>query len=415
MIDLNVKRGLRAIRDDFPVLRRRVNGHPLVYLDSAATAQRPLSVIEAMNGYYQEYNANVHRGVYTISEEATARYEGARAKIARFIGARSPREVIFVRNATEAINLVAYAWGRANINKGDLILSTVLEHHSNLVPWQLLAAERGARLATVPVDEQGRLRQDEFTSLLNQGPKLVAFNHVSNALGTVNPVAEMAALAHQAGAMVLVDGAQSVPHRPVDVQSLGSDFFAFSGHKMLGPTGIGVLHGRRAVLETMPPFMAGGDMIRSVDLTSATWNDLPWKFEAGTPAIAEAIGLGAAVDYLNGVGLAAIERHELELTAYAMERLRLVKGVRVFGPPARERGGVVSFEVTGIHPHDIASLLDREGIAVRAGHHCCQPLMTVLGVPATTRASFYLYNTLNDVDHLVEAVEAAKRVFGVAA
>ena len=412
MIDLNKKQGLQTVRADFPMLERIANGQPLVYLDSAATSQRPRQVVEAMAEYYSSYNANVHRGVYAISEEATAKYEAARAAVARFIGARSPREVVFVRNTTEAINLVAYSWGRANVREGDLIVATVLEHHSNLVPWQLLANERGARLELVGVDEQGDLRMDELRSLLARRPKLVAVTHVSNALGTVNPAADIAQLAHQAGALVLLDGAQSVPHRRVNVQSLGCDFLAFSGHKMLGPTGIGALWGRRELLQAMPPFMAGGDMVRSVDLAGATWNDLPWKFEAGTPAIAEAIGLGRAVEYLENVSLAAVERHELELTAYALERLRLVKGLRLFGPAADERGGVVSFEIDGIHPHDVASLLDREGVAVRAGHHCCQPLMDVLGVPATTRASFYLYNTLADVDRLVEAIESAKRVFG---
>ncbi|MCL5107972.1 MAG: cysteine desulfurase [Chloroflexi bacterium] len=413
MIDLGHKRSLQTLREDFPVLQRSENGKSLVYLDSAATSQRPRQVVEAMTEYYLSYNANVHRGVYALSEEATAKYEAARAAVARFIGARSPREVIFVRNATEAINLVAYSWGRANVREGDLIVTTVLEHHSNLVPWQLLTAERGARVQVVGVDDTGQLRMDELRDLLAQRPKLVAFTHVSNALGTVNPAAEIAELAHQAGAVVLLDGAQSVPHRRVNLQNLGCDFLAFSGHKMLGPTGIGVLWGRRELLQAMPPFLAGGDMIRSVDLSGATWNDLPWKFEAGTPAIAQAIGLGRAVEYLENVSLAAVERHELELTTYALERLRHVKKLRLFGPAADQRGGVVSFEIEGIHPHDVASLLDREGVAARAGHHCCQPLMNVLGVPATTRASFYLYNTPADVDRLVEAVEKAKRVFGI--
>ncbi len=416
MIDLAMQhdnQSLEAVRQDFPVLRRTVNGHPLVYLDSAATAQRPLAVIEAMDEYYRSHNANVHRGVYTLAEEATAKYESARAAVARFIGARSPHEVIFVRNATEAINLVAYSWGRANVHAGDLIVTTVLEHHSNLVPWQILAAERDARLAVVGIDGEGRLDLAELATLLAQGPRLVTLTHVSNALGTVNPVQEVIAMAHAAGAAVLVDGAQSVPHRPVNVQSLGCDFLAFSGHKMLGPTGIGVLYGRRELLEQMPPFMAGGDMIRTVSLTGATWNDLPWKFEAGTPAIAEAIGLGRAVQYLEELGPAAIERHEAALTRYAGERLRSIKGLRLFGPPADERGGIVSFTLAGIHPHDLATLLDRQGVAVRAGHHCCQPLMNLLGVPATTRASFYVYNSLADVDRLVAAIEAARRVFGV--
>ncbi|MHB1133643.1 MAG: cysteine desulfurase [Chloroflexota bacterium] len=412
MIELSKQGGLEALRADFPILEKKVNGHPLVYLDSAATSLRPRQMVEALADYYLNYSANVHRGVYTLSEEATAKFEAARAAVARLIGARSPREVVFVRNATEALNLVAYAWGRTNLRPGDLIVTTVLEHHSNLVPWQLVAAERGAQLEYVGIDEQGRLRLDELRVLLERRPRVVTLTHISNALGTVNPAAEIARLAHQAGALVVLDVSQSVPHRPVNVRDLECDFLAFSGHKMLGPSGIGVLWGRRELLEEMPPFLAGGDMIRQVSLTGATWNDLPWKFEAGTPAIAEAIGLGRAVQYLEAADLVAIERHERDLTRYALERLAELKGVRLFGPLADERGGVVSFGLEGVHPHDVASLLDGQGVAVRAGHHCCQPLMDVLGVAATTRASFYLYNTPSDVDRLVEAIAGAQRVFG---
>jgi cysteine desulfurase/selenocysteine lyase len=413
MIHLKTARRHHALTQDFPILRRTVNGRRLVYLDSAATSQRPVQVVEAMNAYYQSYNANVHRGVYAISEEATAAYEGARGRVARFIGASSPREVIFVRNATEAINLVAYSWGRANVGAGDLIVTTEMEHHSNFVPWQLLAQEKGARLGVVGIDEQGTLRMDQLRELLAQRPKLVAFTAVSNALGTVNPTEEIVALAKAAGAVVLVDGAQSVPHRPTNVREMGADFLAFSGHKMLGPTGIGVLWGRRQLLEAMPPFMSGGDMIRSVAVEGSTWNDLPWKFEAGTPAIAEGIGLGRAVEYLEEIGMAAVERQEQELVAYTLERLARIKGLKVLGPDVGQRAGIVSFLMEGIHPHDMASLLDREGVAVRAGHHCCQPLMRCLGVPATTRVSFYVYNTLADVDRLAEAIETSRKVFGV--
>ncbi len=399
-----------ALKHDFPLLQREINGHPLVYLDSAVTSQKPLTVIETMDTYYRTYNANIHRGVYTISEEATAAYEAARGKVARFINANSPKEIIFVRNATEAINLVAYAWGRANIRPGDRIVATILEHHSNLVPWQQLAKEKGADLRFVDIDEKGLLRLDQYEELV-RGARLVAFTHVSNALGTVNPVEHMVARAKAEGAVVLVDGAQAVPHRPVDVQALGMDFYVASGHKMCGPTGSGFLWGRRELLEAMPPFLFGGDMIKSVRLEATIFNDLPWKFEAGTPAIAESIGLGAAVDYLSHVGMDWIQQHERTLVDYALERLPDVEGILIYGPPAELRGGVISFNLPGIHPHDVASIVDREGVAVRAGHHCAMPLMKRLDVAATTRASFYLYNEPEEVDKLVVALKTAQKVF----
>ncbi len=400
------------IRNDFPILKEQVHGKPLVYLDSTASSQKPQSVIDAMSIYYQTYNANVHRGVYHISEEATAAMERARVKTARFINARQSKQIIFTRNATESINLVAYSWGNANIHAGDLIITTEMEHHSNLVPWQLLAARTGARLEFVPVTDDGLLRLDIYEELLKQQPKLVAFTHMSNVLGTINPAQQMIAQAHAAGATVLVDGAQSVPHLPVDVQALDVDFLCFSGHKMLGPTGIGVLYGKRDLLEAMPPFMGGGDMIRTVKLRESTWNDLPWKFEAGTPAVAEAIGLGAAVDYLNALGMEQVQRHEQELTAYAMEQLRTVPELMIYGPEAEKRGGVVSFTLGDIHPHDLASILDQEvGVSVRAGHHCAQPLMERYNLAATARASFYVYTMKEEIDTLVQGLHKARQIF----
>jgi cysteine desulfurase / selenocysteine lyase len=405
-------RSVEDIRKDFPILSREVHGKPLVYLDSTASSQKPQLVIETMNDYYRTYNANVHRGVYAISEEATAAMEKARVKVARFINARRSKQVIFTRNTTESINLVAYSWGSANITKDDLIVLTEMEHHSNLVPWQLLAQRTGARLEFVPVTDDGLLRLDIYEQLLQQKPKLVAFAHMSNVLGTINPVQEMIASAHAVGAVVLVDAAQSVPHLPVDVQALDVDFLCFSGHKMLGPTGIGVLYGKRDLLEAMPPFMGGGDMIRTVGLRQSTWNDLPWKFEAGTPSIAEAIGLGAAVDYLSALGMEHVHRHEQVITTYAMERLRAVPGLTIYGPGAAQRGGVISFTLGDIHPHDLASILDQEvGVAVRAGHHCAQPLMERYSLSATARASFYVYTLREDVDTLVEGLEKAVQIF----
>jgi cysteine desulfurase/selenocysteine lyase len=402
------------IRNDFPILARQVHGKPLVYLDSAASSQKPHAVIDAMGVYYQTYNANVHRGVYELSEEATAAMEKARTKVARFINARQSKQVIFTRNATESINLVAYSWGNANIHPGDLIVLTEMEHHSNLIPWQLLAQRTGARLEFVPVTDEGLLRLDVYEQLLLQQPKLVAFIHVSNVLGTINPVKQMVAQAHAAGATVLVDGAQSVPHRPVNVQELDVDFLCFSGHKMLGPTGIGVLYGKRDLLEAMPPFMGGGDMIRTVGLREARWNDLPWKFEAGTPATAEAIGEGVAVDYLAELGMENVQQHEQEITAYAMEQLQSVPGLKIYGPVAAQRGGVISFTLGDIHPHDLASIVDQEmGIAIRAGHHCAQPLMERFGLAATARASFYVYTLPEEIDVLVQGLHKALQIFNL--
>ncbi len=402
------------IRADFPVLSQTVRGKPLVYLDNAATSQKPRQVIEAMSRVFEEHNANIHRGVYEFSERTTAVFEEARAKVARLINAPSEREVIFVRNATEGVNLVAYAWGRDNLKRGDRIVTTVLEHHSDFVPWQQLAMEVGAEVAVVDIDDDGRLRRDQLSAELRKGAKLLAITHTSNGLGTVNPVREIAAEAHAAGATVLVDAAQAVPHTPVDVQDLGADFLVFSGHKMLAPPGSGGVWGRTALLEKMRPFLYGGDMISRVTISLTEWNELPWKFEAGTSSYVDAIGLGAAVDYLQEVGIARIHEHELGLVSYVLPRLQDIPGVTVYGPKTLEdRVGVVSFNIEGIHPHDVATIFDREGVCVRAGHHCNQPLMNRLGVPATTRASFYLYNTTEECDALVGAVHAAKKVFGL--
>lgn len=400
------------LRADFPIFRQRSNDHRLTYLDSAATSQKPATVLDAVDDFYRLSNANVHRGAYALSEAATAAYERARATITTFIGAASTEEVVFVRNATEAINLVAATWGRTALQSGDRIVLTELEHHSNLVPWQLLAQERGLQLEFVPIDDRGRLDLEALDRLLALGPKLLALTHVSNALGTINPVAEIVRRAHRHGALVLVDGAQSVPHMPVDVQALDCDFLAFSGHKMLGPTGIGVLYGKRSLLERMPPFLTGGDMIREVTVQQATWNDLPWKFEAGTPNIAGAVGLGAAADYLREVGMAAVRHHEAELAGRLVARLAAFPGVTVYGPPpGKTRAGVVSFNLGGVHPHDVATILDRHGVAIRAGHHCCQPLMARLGVPATCRASLYVYSTDEDIDRLLDGLANVRRVF----
>jgi cysteine desulfurase/selenocysteine lyase len=401
------------IRKDFPVLEREVhNSVPLIYFDSAATSQKPQSVIDSMNEYYRLYNANIHRGVHTLAEEATAKYEEARARIAAFIGSPKASELVFTRNTTESINLVAQTWGRANLQSGDLVILTEMEHHSNLVPWQILAAEKGFRLEFIPVTDEGLLDLDVFHQLLQQNPKLVAFTQFSNVLGTINPAKEMIQAAHAAGALVLIDGAQSAPHIPVSVVDLGTDFFAFSAHKMLGPTGIGGLWAKEELLKAMPPFLGGGDMIKRVYLRSFTANDIPHKFEAGTPAIAEAIGFGAAIDYLNSVGMQTVESLEREITAYAYERMSQIKGLTILGPAAEKRGGVISFTLENIHPHDVAQILDSEGIAVRAGHHCAMPLHDRFHVPATTRASFYLYNTTSEVNHLVKAIEKVKQVFG---
>ena len=403
---------LAQSRNDFPILAREAHpGVPLTFLDSGASSQKPESVIQAMDEYYRLHHANVHRGIHVLAEEATALYEGSRDKVQRFINAKTRKEIIFTRNATEAINLVAYSWARANLKAGDRIVLTEMEHHANLVPWQILAGQLDITIDYVPVTDDGLLDQEAYDHLLTREPKLVAFTHMSNVLGTINPVESLAQRAHAAGAKVLVDGAQSVPHLPVDVQALGADFLAFSAHKMCGPTGIGVLWARQELLEAMPVFMGGGDMIRKVTLAGFKPNDLPHKFEAGTPAIAEGVGLGAAVDYLSALGMQAVAAHERELIGYALERLEEVPGLRVYGPTAEQKGGVAAFTLEGVHPHDIAQVLDREGIAVRAGHHCAQPLHERFDLAATARASFYLYNTREDVDRLITGLYRVKQVF----
>jgi cysteine desulfurase / selenocysteine lyase len=403
-----------ALRADFPVFDRpHRSGRRLVYLDSAASAPKPRAVIEALSDAYAHHYANVHRGIYELSEDATVRFEGARRSVARFIGAPSEREVVFVRNATEAINLVAYSWGRSNVRAGDLILSTEMEHHANLVPWQQLAADTGATIEYVRITDDGRLDRDDLRARLARGPKLLAINRVSNAIGTISPVAEIAAEAHAAGTVVVLDAAQSVPHMPTDVVELGVDFLALSGHKMLGPSGIGALWGRRELLDAMPPFMTGGSMITRVTLEGTEWNEVPWKFEAGTPAIAEASGLAAAIDYLDAVGMANVRAHERQLFDAAWPALTELGGVRLLGPSdADEHAGLISFVVDGIHPHDVATVFDAEGIAVRAGHHCAQPVMLRYDLPATTRASFYVYNDLDDVERLTDAIRSAQHLFG---
>jgi cysteine desulfurase / selenocysteine lyase len=401
----------RRVRGDFPIFATP-RPKPLLYLDSAATSQKPAAVLEAMDRYYRGYNANIHRGIYAIAEEATAAYEDARAKVAALVHA-TPREIVFTRNSTEAINLVAHAWGRRHLRAGTAVVLSEMEHHSNLVPWQLLAEETGAELRFIPITGTGELDLGALPALLADGKaKLVSVVHISNVLGTINPIAQIATLAHQAGALAMMDASQSVPHCPVDVRALGVDFAAFTSHKMLGPTGIGCLFGRRELLEAMPPFLGGGEMIREVKLTSSKWNDLPWKFEAGTMAIAEAVGLGAAVDYLRGVGLEAVFAHDRELAAYTLERLQEVPEVRVIGPPASRRAGVVAFTLADIHPHDVATVLDDDGVCVRAGHHCCMPLHEKLGVPATVRASFHCYSQPEEVDAMITGLHRALKVFG---
>jgi len=401
------------IRDDFPILSRKVYGKSLVYLDNAATSQKPRQVISALTEYYEGYNANVHRGVHALSMEATDRYEEAREKVARFIGARQSEEVIWTRNTTEAINLVTGSWARSNLQPGDEVVVTEMEHHSNMVPWQMVTQERGATLRYLRLGDDGKLDLDDIDTIINDRTKMVSIVHASNSLGTINPVKEITARARAVGAAVMIDGAQSVPHMSVDVQDLDCDFLAFSGHKMLGPTGIGVLYAKREVLETMEPFLTGGEMVLSVTLDGADWNDLPMRFEAGTPNIADAIALGAAVDYLDSTGMDNIRRHEVQLTGYALSRLREIEELIIFGAEAAEdRGGVVSFHTPDVHPHDLGTYLDQQGIAVRTGHHCTMPVMRKLGVPATTRASFYLYNTEEEVDQLVDSLKSALRYFG---
>jgi cysteine desulfurase / selenocysteine lyase len=399
------------VRTDFPVLQREINGHPLVYLDSAATAQKPRQVIETMERFYSHSYGTVHRGVYELGREATEQFEGARERIAEFLN-WDPTCSIFARNATEAINLVAYAWGRENVRAGDEVLITEMEHHSNIVPWQLLCEETGARLRYLSVDASGELSLDELDEVLGEGRvRLVAFAHVSNVLGTINPVEEIASRSRAAGAVTLIDGAQAVPQMPVDLGAIDADFYAWTGHKALGPA-TGMLHGRRELLKEMRPFLGGGHMISRVEREHSTWNELPWKFEAGTSAIAESIGLGAAIDYLAAVGMERVRAHERDLAAYALERLPEVDGLTLYGPPSADRrGGVVPFTLEGMHPHDIAELCDREAVCVRAGHHCAQPLMRCLGVGATARASFHVYNAREDVDRLMHALGKAREVF----
>ena len=405
---------LAGVRSDFPILSREIGGRPLIYLDSAASSQKPQAVIDAQAEHLRSHNANVHRGVYALAQEADAAYDGARGRVAAFAGGE-PETTIFTKNATEAINLVAYAWGRANVRAGDAVLITQMEHHANVVPWQVLCGERGAELRYLEVDEHGELSLAQLDEELARGDvRLLAFAHVSNVLGTLNPVAEMTARARAAGAVTLVDGAQATPHMPVDLGALGADFYAWTGHKALGPTGIGVLHGGRELLERMQPFLTGGDMIASVDFQSATWNELPYKFEAGTPPIAEAVGLGAAVDYLQALGMERVRAHERALTEYMLARLAEVPGLRVVGPPTAERrGGLASFTIEGMHPHDVAELADRAGVCIRAGHHCAQPLMRCLGVSATARASVGVYNDASDIDALIDALRSGREIFGL--
>jgi cysteine desulfurase/selenocysteine lyase len=402
----NSRLDVAAIRKDFPIFETGI-----AYLDSANTSQRPRQVTGAMMDYFEKFNSNIHRAAYRIAEEATVRYEATREKVRDFINASSTKEIIYTRGTTEAINLVAYSWGRKHVKKGDLIVLTILDHHSNIVPWQILAAEQGATIEYVDIDERGELRQDQFHKLLERSPKLVAFGQVSNAIGTINPAREMVAAAKAAGATVLVDGAQGAPHHSVDVRALGCDFYAFSGHKMLGPTGAGILFGRRELLEAMDPFMSGGDMIKTVRIEGTTYHDLPWKFEAGTQAIAEVIGFGAAVDYLGALGMDAVRAHESEITEYAYEALSDIEGLTLYGPPPSRRAGVISFSLEGIHPHDLATIADRDQVCLRAGHHCAMPLMTRLGVAATARASFYIYTQKDEVDRLVGSIKEAQRIF----
>ena len=407
---------LDRIRRDFPVLKREIHGHPLVYLDNAATSQKPVQVMAAITRFYRDSNANIHRGVHTLSVEATAQYEAVREQVRAFVGAPSAASVVFTRNATESINLVAHAWGRAFLGPGDEIAITELEHHSNIVPWQMLRDERGVALRHVPMRGDGSLDLDAAREAIGPRTRLLAVSLMSNALGTILPVAELAAMARERGALVLVDGAQAVPHMPVDVGALGADFLAFSAHKMLGPTGVGVLWAREELLEAMPPFLGGGDMISSVTLERSEWNEVPHKFEAGTPDVGGVVGFGAALDYLTALGMERVRAHERELTAHALDRLAGAPGVTLHGPPGPEgRGGVVSFSLEGVHPHDVGQVLDGRGIAIRAGHHCAQPVMQRLGVPATARASFYVYNTAAEADALADGVREAAAYFGAAA
>lgn len=413
MEQATVRYDVEKVRADFPILQRTSHDKPLVYLDSAATSQKPKVVIDSITDFFSRYNANVHRAIYELGEESTREYEGARDRIAQFIGAKDPREIVFCRGTTEAINMIAYGWGlKGSLKAGDEVVGTVLEHHSNHVPWFFLQDMKGAKLKWVDIGDDGRLRMEQYDELITDRTKVVTVSHCSNVLGTINPVKEIAKRAHEVGAVCVVDAAQSVPHMPVDVADLGADFLAFSGHKMCGPTGIGVLWGRLDLLDRMEPLLGGGEMIREVHLGKAKWNDVPAKFEGGTPNMAGAIGLGVAVDYLRGIGMDAVRAHEVDLTTYALGQLRGIDGITLYGPPdARDRGGVVSFTMKDIHPHDIASILDVEGICIRSGHHCAQPLMERLDVPATARASFYLYNTRDEVDALVAGLRRVQEVF----
>lgn len=400
------------VRKDFPILEVEAHpGVPLVYLDSAASSQKPTAVIEAMNAYYRAYNANVHRGIHRLSEDATNAYEGARQRIADFINAPSAEQVIYTRNATEAFNLVTATWGRANLRPGDEILLTEMEHHANIVPWQMVAEQTGATVRYIPFTEDGKLDLSDLENLLTERTKLLSFTAVSNVFGTINPVNQLVQAAHAVGALVMIDAAQAVPHMAVDVQAWDCDFMAFSGHKMCGPTGIGILYGKQELLEAMPPYMGGGDMIRRVTLAGSTWNDLPWKFEAGTPSIAEGIGLGAAVDYLSRLGMDDIHAHEQFLTHYALEALSEIPDIELWGPPASQKAGVATFTMGKAHPHDIAEILDKDGIAIRAGHHCAMPLHHKLGLSATARASFYLHTTTEEIDKLVASLHKVRQIF----
>jgi cysteine desulfurase/selenocysteine lyase len=412
-VTTKAKLDAQRLRADFPIFEQQIHGKPLAYLDSAVSTHKPRQVLDKLREFYETSYANVHRGVYTLSERSTAEYEGARDKVARFINAPSSRELVFVRGATEGLNLVAYAWGLVNLGPGDVVIVTELEHHSNFVPWQYMAKRTGAELRMIPLDDNGELDLSDLDAIAGDANvKVVANNLVSNALGTINPIEKLSAWAHERGAIMVVDGAQAAPHKAIDVQALGCDFFAFSAHKMCGPTSVGALWGRGELLRSMEPFNLGGHMIRKVTFEETTWGEVPAKFEAGTQPIAEAVGFGAAVDYLNDVGMDAIEQHEHELAAYALGRMAEVPGIELYGPPADRRAGIASFNVDGIHPHDVAQILDLEGVAIRAGHHCCQPLMARLGVAATNRASFYLYTLPEEIDRLVEGLHKARKVLG---
>lgn len=411
MDGLKTMLNVESIRRDFPILQRKINGHPLVYLDSTATTQKPRQVIQALTDFYEKYNSNVHRGVHTLSQEATDLYDGSREKAVKFINAKGIEELVFVRNATEAINLVLYSWAMQNMNKGDEIISTVMEHHSNIVPWQSLQS-RGVKLKFVDIDEEGKLRMEQLSELITSKTKLVAVTHVSNVLGTINPVKDICRIAHDNGALCLVDGAQSVPHMPVNVKDIDCDFLAFSGHKMLAPTGIGCLYGKAEILEAMPPFQLGSDQIKTVSLSETTFRESPWRFEPGTPNFADAVALGVAVDYLNRIGMRNVREHEKELVDYALRHMAELKGLTIYGPRNPEiKGGVISFNLGDIHSHDLATILDEHGVAIRSGHHCAMPLMTRLNVPAVSRASFYIYNTKEEIDIFISALESAKKVF----